>query len=233
MLRAMSLFCPNCGISLEDSAISWSRGVGRCVRCRKEFDVNSRLPGSTAHSAAAAAILHPRPVEVKVQELGGRDWQISWRWFNLGHIGMLFFCVAWDSFLVFWYGKAFTDAHTPWLMILFPIGHLAVGVGLTYATLAGFLNSTRIEHRGGQLSVRSGPLPWRGNQRLDASEIVQVYAERNDSRARSGEVVTGHTLCAVTRDGARVKLLSSISTETHAQYLQSEIARRLGLSNRV
>ena len=56
----------------------------------------------------------------------GRDFSIRWRWFSPMYFGLLFFCIAWDSFLIFWYSMALHMKHVPWLMVVFPIGYLSL-----------------------------------------------------------------------------------------------------------
>ena len=62
----------------------------------------------------------------------------------------------------------------PWIMKVFPIAHVAVGVGLTYYTVAGFVNSTVLRVSEGQLAVRQGPFPWPGNRTLHTSDLDQL-----------------------------------------------------------
>ena len=57
----------------------------------------------------------------------------------------------------------------PWLMVLFPVLHLAAGVYITYSTIAGFFNRTEITLDGGLLSVWHGPIPWLGNMSTSAA----------------------------------------------------------------
>ena len=74
---------------------------------------------------------------------------------------------------------------TPLIAFLLPIAHVAVGVGLTYYTLTRLMNRTRIEVSRDELTIRHGPLPWRGN--MDAppaggspSSYGVEYGSRNN-----------------------------------------------------
>src|SRR5262249_46570692 len=126
----------------------------------------------------------PMPSGFKVDDTGVGLW-ITRRWFSGAFIFLAFFCVAWDSFLVFWYTMAF-GANAPWIFKVFPIIHLAVGVSLTYFTLAGFVNHTTIHVDGEDLTVRHMPLPWFGNHRLPLRQLDQLYSQQEVNRNRNG-----------------------------------------------
>jgi len=88
------------------------------------------------------------------------------KWRSWKVVPLIFFVIAWDSFLIFWYGMAFTSKEAPWLMIVFPIGHVAVGVGLTYYVLASLFNKTRIVCNPLGVRVRTSPIPWFGGNKM-------------------------------------------------------------------
>lgn len=155
---------------------------------------------------------------MRVDRSGGRC-TIYWRWFTPMHLGMLIFCIAWDSFLIFWYSMALGGHGAPCVMIIFPIGHVAVGVGLTYATLAGLFNHTRIELSASQMSITHAPLPWWGNRSIAASQIAQLYCERGKS-SRNGE--RRYVLSIVLRSGTKQKLLS-VNGLDEAKFLERTI----------
>src|SRR6185503_9809473 len=74
----------------------------------------------------------------------GDELSISWRWFKPGqHLFLLFFVIAWDAFLVNWYFGAGPGSGDIFFYV-FPIAHVAAGIGLTYAVLTGFLNRTYV-----------------------------------------------------------------------------------------
>lgn len=176
------------------------------------------------------------PAGISVED-DGASLRLVRRWFSLKLIPLLFFCIAWDAFLVFWYSLALAPSTSmngggvPWIMIVFPIAHVAVGVGLTYSTLAGFLNRTQVRLEPGRLSIRHGPLPWLGNQVLDSSELDQVFCRRRDSTGRHGTNVT-YEVRAIMKGGKLIKLLSGLEDEDQALYLEQQIERRLGIADR-
>src|SRR5690348_8392006 len=107
----MQLHCPDCGRSIPANDVNVQTGLAKCSVCGSVFNVSQRL--ATQASAATATTrtpgeILPQPPEMHVEEFG-RDWQIRWRWFNASYLGMFLFCIAWDSFLIFWYRMAFTS----------------------------------------------------------------------------------------------------------------------------
>ncbi len=145
-------------------------------------------------------------------------------WFSPSLIFMAFFCVVWDSFLVFWYSMALR-AGAPWIMVVFPIAHLAVGVGLTYSTLCGFVNRTRIAVEGGRLSIGHGPLPWRGNRVLETQALDQLFCEEKIGSKGSKSYV----LSALLKGGEKVVLLKSLPEADQALYIEALLEDRLGI----
>jgi hypothetical protein len=149
---------------------------------------------------------------------------IRWRWFTAAYLGIAVFCIAWDSFLIFWYTAAL-HSHGPWLMTVFPIGHVAVGVGLTYAVLCGFLNSTTMQISPDGLTIRHGPVPTFGNRQLSASQIRQPFCERSKASTSSSRNNSASTyqLSAMLNDGRKIKLVTGLRELGDALYLEKQI----------
>lgn len=66
--------------------------------------------------------------------------------------------------MVVWFGIAFTSGALS--MAAFGTIHLAVGVGLTYFLICGFMNSTHIGISFREISVSHEPLPWPGRKTI-------------------------------------------------------------------
>jgi hypothetical protein len=213
----MQLQCPGCRAKILAEDVNLGTRLAKCRACNNVFEFGVPPP------VASDPVLVARPTKFRVDETPG-EIEITWRWFNPAmHLFMAFFCAAWDSFLVFWYSHAFKTG-APWIMIVFPIGHLAIGVGLTYATLAGFWNRTTIRASRDQLTIRSGPLPLRRNFELRPGELQRVYARVRPNR--KGAALW--QLIAVGRDGGEIPLLSSVDDETQAEYLAQKIGGFVG-----
>jgi len=149
------------------------------------------------------------------------------RWFSWMVFPMLLFAIVWDGFLVFWYSTALLGKNTPWIMILFPIGHVAVGVGVTYYVLCSFFNRTDVILTPDQIAVATRPLPWPGNRRVPLREIHETeirtrYGNTNQARAN---------LVIMFVDGSNKerKLVTGITEWDHAEYMEGQIRRAVRL----
>ena len=181
--------------------------------------------------AALPALAAPQPERVRVSREGGAL-ALSYRWFSPLLVFSLCFVVVWDGFLVFWYRTALSQSATATNpMIWFPLLHVAVGLGLTYSTLAGFCNRTLVTVGGGQIVVRHGPLPWIGNKDVAAADIRQLYREETRSYSRGGSRSKFH-LSAVTSDNRLVRIIGNVPAADIALYLEQEIEKELGIEDR-
>jgi hypothetical protein len=240
-----SLSCRACGAAFTADAVDRRLAIVSCAHCGALFDLAARADRVPTGDAATPVTLSleaapsgsaperapvPLPDGFTVSDRRG-TLAVRWRWFRFKHLLMLFFCVAWDSFLVFWYGIALTQPDTPWLMVVFPLAHVAVGVGLTYATLAGLLNRTTIQVDATRLTVRHGPVPWRPQPTLMRRELEQLYVTREVSRGKNGVSVT-FSVRAVTRDHSGLALVKGLDQLDQALWLEQEIERHLDLRDR-
>jgi hypothetical protein len=117
-------------------------------------------------------------------------------------------------------------------MIVFPVAHLAVGIGLTYLTLAGFVNSTTVTLGQEQLSVRHSPFPWPGNRTLPTLQILQLFCDRNVSYNRDNGTNVSYNLYAVLANDVKIRLLSGFTDVSEPRMIEHLIEERLRLSNR-
>lgn len=229
----MKLHCPDCGSRIKAADMNLDTLAAKCAECNSVFSFASALESNAQRlpATAPAPPMLTKPDRMKTEDFAG-DLTITWRWFTPMAFFLLFFCIAWDSFLFFWYSQAFSQKETPWLMIVFPIAHLAVGVGLTYTVLAMFLNKTIVRVSGGMLKVSHVPLPWGVNRSLPSSDIEQLFCEKKEVRNKNS--VTGHyTLFALLRGGKRVKLLSNLESASEARYLETLLEQRLRIPQRL
>ena len=160
----------------------------------------------------------PDKLELRNQ---GAGIEIVRTWFGWQVIVTTAFAVFWNGFLFFWYSMAFATGNA--MMTLFPLIHVAVGVGVTYGALAGWVNRTRITVDQGRISVRHGPLPWLGNKDLDGSNLNSSTEREDLPRPRSTSVK--YEVHALTTSGKNEKLLSGLETSEQALYIEQEIER--------
>jgi hypothetical protein len=218
MLRS----CPACGTVLLETAISQLLEAGRCPKCEVLLDLRSgkrvsRLP----------AIEYPPPERWTIDDRFGRL-QIRWRWWTWAVVPLTAAALFWNGIL-FAMGLGISDGfkHPERLLFGLVVPHVWVGVFFAYTALAGWVNSTRIECGGGELSVHIGPLPWRGRRRFVSRELTQLFVVE-----RHGKGGSKYELCAVTRDGRRQVVVRGLARELEARFLETRLERTLGIEDR-
>ena len=154
----------------------------------------------------------------------GSGMEISWRWFGWSVLFMTVFAVFWDGFLFVWYSIALSTGPALSLMTLFPIIHVAIGVGITYSCLACWINRTSVKVNQGRITVRHGPLPWIGNKELDAASLKQLYTKEKVTTNRNSTTTT-YEVHVLTANGRNVKLVSGLEFSEQALYIEQEIER--------
>ena len=241
MLEVITLECPSCGGQTRFSA---DTEILVCEYCGNQHSFrlpdpttgytpaavlgakNHKTPGS-ALAQGESALLRPRPGQVSLQKDADRL-ELVWCWFSWKYLPLAFFCIAWDSFLCFWYSIAFSmDA--PWIMIVFPIAHLAVGVGLTYFTLAGFLNHSNVVIDRENFSVSHGPLPWLGNLRVPVSQVEQIYCQEKSGRRNNSPT---YQLSVILKNEGKKNLLSNLDSPEIGFYMEHQIENWLNIADR-
>ena len=226
----MKLNCADCQAPIKSTDMNLERMLATCASCHSIFSFADRFPtASSLRMAGAERPEVPRPSSVQVVGTG-KGLSLTSSWFNLGLIPLVFFCIAWDSFLINWYAMALTGKG-PWIMVVFPIVHVAVGVGLTYSCIAGFLNTTRIDIQRDSLTVSHGPVPWRGNRVIPALSLDQLYCKEKISNNRNGVRHT-YSVMAVTKNGETLELLSGIEEQEKALFIEQQVERHLGITDR-
>lgn len=111
---------------------------------------------------------------------------------------------------------------------MFPLLHVAAGVGLTYFTICGFVNSTRVMANYESLRVRHGPLPWFGNRDVPRLDIDQLFTKEKVVQGKNGPS-RSYELHARLRSGRDVKLVTGLSEAEQARFMEQELERFLGI----
>src|SRR5690606_23292896 len=210
--------CKVCDGLLKAQDIDLRTGIATCAYCHAVMRFEE-----LASDAPALPAERPRielPDRFTVDDSGG-ELTITRRWFSPAIIFLAFFCVFWDGFLIFWYVMG-VAAGAPIIMFIFPLIHVGVGAGLTYFCVASFVNRTTITVGHGQLAIHHGPLPWPGGGNYETDELKQLYCEEKIRRGKNGPRHS-YGLAAVTRDGRKLKLLSSVEDADQVLFLEQQI----------
>ncbi|MEL7234924.1 MAG: hypothetical protein AAGK74_10530, partial [Chloroflexota bacterium] len=161
--------------------------------------------------------------------------EMSWRWFNWSAVFLTFFVIAWNSFLVFWYRMALSspfDGGPQLLMIIFPLAHVAVGVGLTYHTLALYFNQTTLRVNNDRVQVKTFPLPhpWKDST-IATSDIEQVYVRQTIKRNNKSTSVYYDVRAYLYGAGEEI-LVKGLNNPDFALFIEQELESHLGIEDR-
>lgn len=210
MNAPIALKCPAC-----DAPLSAPDGRGQfyCQFCGTPVTVPS-----LSSAQQSTSVDEPKPAVAIPEKLQVEEWgdelRISWRWFQLAGLFLIPFCIAWNAFLIGWYSMAFSDIGPPgpmkFIMLVFPLAHVAVGLGLLYACLVLLFNSTSIRVAQGRLEIRHGPIPAPGNRIVSVDDIEQLYV-KHERHPGKNSTTHQYPLLARLKSGQQIKLLPKIS----------------------
>jgi hypothetical protein len=222
--------CPSCGTAIRGEDMNLAHMSARCTTCDALLDLRDHAAalGLADASATSAPMPMPMPPGIQVHS-NARELRMVLRWFSPMYIFMAFFALMWLGFLALWYAAA---RGGPVLFQVFPLLHVAVGIGLAYAAAAGFVNSTTILVERGHLSVRHSPLPWKGNREIPATSLEQLYCQEHVTRSRNGGTTVRYSVQAVGKDGRKVTLVSGLGDRDYALFIEHQVEKTLGITDR-
>lgn len=218
-LQLVELKCRNCGAQLSPENISPQLSAARCHHCHALFAISA---------PAAKPIPRPRvslPKGFQVNQRGD-SLEIVRRWLGPSAFFLLFFALFWNGFMLVWHAIALGTGQ--WTMSLFGLIHTAVGIGLGYYVLGLFINSTTIRAAAGELTVKSGPLPWSGNKTVPRTEVSQLYCKEKIHHGKNGASTT-YGIEMVLSGNRRETLVKGLPNSDHALFIEQQIERHLGI----
>jgi hypothetical protein len=224
----VTLACQACGAPFESGSVDRARGLASCRFCHAVTAVPAD-PAAAAAPATRELVAMPRGM--RILPLRGGEWVLERRWWAWPVLALCAFAVVWDGAVLF-VASMFWASGGPWFFRLFPLIHVGVGVLLTYACLAFLVNTTRVAATHGSLTVRHGPLPWRGSRTLPVSSIDQLYAVARTTRDSDGDTQSTYSVRVKRKDGTTIDLLTGLFTAEQALYVEQEVERRLGIVDR-
>jgi len=217
------LTCPACGARIKSSKGSLRAVCEYCGTENYPFNYQPNLEQSFERPPI------PLPASVTMKQFS-KGVRITRRWFSWKVFPMAFFCLFWDGFLCFWYSMVLSS-NAPIVFAIFPLIHLAVGVVITYSTLAMFLNRSVIEIAAKTLEVYHEPLPWVGEIKISIHELRQLYCIQKIHHGKNGQSIT-YDLQAATLDGHSKTLLKGLDSPDVALYLEQQIESWLKIEDR-
>lgn len=156
----------------------------------------------------------------------GTHIEISRKWFGSEILVMTVFAIVWDGFMINWYGMALGSGNL--ITILFPIGHVLVGAGITYYVIAGWFNKTYILASLLEVGVRHSPVPWRGNIKIPSGDLRQLYVKNttswyNNNRSEIFEVRV------ISKSGENLKLVGGLKSQEQGIFIEQKIENYLNI----
>ncbi len=231
-MELIELRCKNCGAVLTADNVDMTRAIARCEHCGALFALAGTEGGAETAAAQGAepAVKRrdvPMPKGLTVVDFG-TSIEITRRWFCPLFLFLLVFCVIWNGFVLVWHGMALVMGAG--FMSCFGLLHTAVGIGLAYYVVAGFVNSTKICADRSQVEVRHGPLPWPGAKNIPAGQIAQIYCRETISHGKNGPQYRYRV--EIVRKGNTRWTLLTLDDADQALYIEQELERHLGIEDR-
>ncbi|MBB5351646.1 DNA-directed RNA polymerase subunit RPC12/RpoP [Haloferula luteola] len=217
MSQLLELKCTNCGSTLDPTDISPQIAAARCPHCHSLF----ALPNAVTQPIPRGQV--ELPARMSLSEENGQL-VIRRSWFHPTVWILVAFATFWNGFLIVWHSIALS--HGMWFMSAFGLIHTAAGLAMIYAILATFLNTTTLRAGRGVLEVTQGPIPWRGNQRLDTGSLTQIFCRQKIHHGKNGSS-TSYEVEAIFHGNQRRTLLKGIKQADQALFIEQQIEKFL------
>ncbi len=133
---------------------------------------------------------------------------------------------------MFWYTSVSSGGAAAHLYV-FPLVHVAVGVGIGYSAVAGLLNRTTITIERDTLTVKHGPLPWLGNREIAKQDLQQLFCREkiNHRRGNASHSSTISYEVHAQLGDSEVKLVSNLTDARQALFIEQLIETTLGVED--
>jgi len=117
------------------------------------------------------------------------------------------------------------------LLKLFCLVFIIAGLGLIYLTIATWLNKTHIYVSKDTIEIKHQPIPWKGNRRIQANNIKQLFVKKRYRGTRNGSPRYTYKLLGITLDNKQFTLIARLDNSYHAQFIEQKIEKYLGIKN--
>jgi hypothetical protein len=147
-------------VNLSPHLIDWLKWLtepSADLRLKSASQALKALEKSNLRKSGLARVAKPAGSKVRVTNTRQMfEILIPPRGFHLGLIPSIAFAIAWNSFLVMWYGIAFFTWNSGgWFSALFAICHLNVGLGLIWSILFTLLGKVRLRITQSEIFLRA------------------------------------------------------------------------------
>lgn len=213
--------CEKCFAPIQAENLNISLGIAKCDHCGHSFYPSGGQGNSKPKVSEVSGISSERTSE---------GYQLTRTWRSKKTFFLIFFTVFWNGFLVMWYSIAFSQENAPLMMKLFPIIHVAVGLGLLYSTLCSLFNKTVFTIKYNTFSVKHGPIPAFGNCEIPRNEVKQLWIKERIHRNKNSTSYS-YLLNLQQRNGKDLKIGTFYDYE-RALKVEQEIESALGIQDK-
>lgn len=217
----MKIYCPSCGRDIPAADVDLSGKIAKCAGCNNVFS----LPFSATAAAERTPIGKPNNFQL---ERSAEGLCIVRKWFTPSIIFLTFFCLFWNGFMAVWFYIAFKQKI--YVMALFGSLHGAIGLGLLYTVLAGYLNKTYIRISYNSLTITHRPLPFLGQKNLTKQDLKQLYSKETIPHGENSNS-SSFSVQAITKSGKIIELVSGLPTSEEALFIEQEVEKYLKIDD--
>ncbi len=157
--------------------------------------------------------------------------QIVWKWLGLKFYVITPFAILLDVSLLFWSVLAFLF-YDHLITLLFLSLHAAASLGVTYYTLAGYLNKTVIDVDVNFLTIKHVPLPFGNHKKIPSKALEQLYCTKRGYPQAGKNFYPTCDVYAITNEPLTIQLLSDMDGVEQALFVEHEIEKFLNIEDR-
>ena len=159
--------------------------------------------------------------------------KIERKWFSSKTLFLTVFAVFWNGFLFNWYSNvpdlgSLTKENM--MVVLFPLLHVSVGLGLTYYVIASYFNKTTVTVNHSSLESKISPIPFGFKKSISSTSIEQVYCKEITKQTRNGSSVS-FEVRVILKNRSNIRLVSGLESSEQALFLEHEIESYLGIKD--
>jgi hypothetical protein len=122
---------------------------------------------------------------------------------------------------------ALDGGKVPWMAVVFPVGHVAVGVGLTYYAIASLFNKTDISISPEKVTVSSHPVPWGPRKEVSTEDIVDVRVKHTSSNNRK----SSYGIRYRSKNNREKSLIRGGLSDDQAEFIEYHLRKVLNLKD--
>lgn len=226
MLKVLE--CKHCHAPLPDEQLSDNDDIVVCEFCNTVHYMNQQ-PMPYPEKPKREKMKRGKPEKFKLSRMPDGI-EINYRWLGKQHTGLLFFAIIWNAFITFFtFMMFFADGgDEPGAMVFcFMIPFYAVGIGMAWYVLAGFMNKTAVRIRGGGIETVHAPIPMFGmkNLSVDRRAIEQVYCKRRVAYSSNDVPVYVFDVHYVKKGGDDYELIKGLDSLNKAVFIEQQIEK--------